>query len=123
MCSWLEATSVSHKESAINIHPEVVQKCTASTTVAEALSGPPLGFFRKRAARSGCRPDPAIHTMKGRSGRLVPEARADLAVVVQAMSEHSLHTSLTGKASDHGDLDGRTQVEPPHVSFGSKASF
>jgi len=32
---------------------------------------------------------------------------ADLAVVVQAMSEHSLHTSLTGKTSDHSDLDGR----------------
>jgi hypothetical protein len=45
--------------------------------------------------------------MKGRSRWLVPEARADLAVVVQAMSEHSLHTSLTGKASDHGEFDGR----------------
>jgi hypothetical protein len=24
-------------------------------------------------------------------------------VVIQATSEHSVHTSLTGKASDHGD--------------------
>jgi hypothetical protein len=66
MCSWLEATSVSHKEAAINIHSEVVQKYTASTTVAGAFSGPPPGLFRKRAARSCSRPDPAIHTMKGR---------------------------------------------------------
>ena len=79
--------------------------------------GSAAGVFPKK----GCAV--RLHTMKGRSGRLVPEARADLAVVVQAMSEHSLHTSLTGKASDHGDLDGRALVEPPHVSFGSKASF
>jgi hypothetical protein len=48
--------------------------------------------------------------MNGRSDWLVPEARADLVVVVQAMREHSLHTSLAGKTSDHGDLDGRAQV-------------
>ena len=58
MCSWLEATSVSHKEAAINIHSEVAQKYTASTTVAEAFSGPPPGLFRKRAARSAADPTP-----------------------------------------------------------------
>jgi len=56
MCSWLEATSVSHKEAAINIHSEVVQKYTASTTAAEAFSGPPPGLFRKglRGTRFFC---------------------------------------------------------------------
>ena len=45
--------------------------------------------------------------MNGRSDWLVPEARADLAVVVQAMSEH-----WPGQVS---------LVDPPHVSFGSIA--
>jgi hypothetical protein len=72
-----------------------------------SVFGSAVGAFPKKAAGSCCRPAPAIHRTNGRSGWLVPEARADLAVVVQAMSEHSLHTSLTGKTSDHGDLDGR----------------
>jgi hypothetical protein len=73
---------------------------------------------------------PAIHTMNGRSGWLVPEARADLAVVVQAMSEHSLHTSLTGKTPPimailmgaHW-LGQVSLVDPPHLSSGSFASI
>ena len=66
MCSWLEATSVSHKEAAINIHSEVAQKYTASTTVAEAFSGHAAGAFPEKGCAVLLPTDPAIYTMKGR---------------------------------------------------------
>ena len=47
MCNWLETTSVTHKEAAINIHSEVIQKYTASTTVAEAFWVRRRGFSGK----------------------------------------------------------------------------
>jgi hypothetical protein len=58
MCSWLEATSVSHKEAAINIHSEVVQKYTASTTVAEAFSVRRRGFSEKGLRGPAADPPP-----------------------------------------------------------------